>query len=181
MIASTELNDFLAGAWPGVGQVFFLRRRFHHPLKCTQQIVYGFTSLTPEQAGPDRLLELVRAHWAIENKLHYRRDVTLREDACQVRKGQAPRTLAILNSVLLAVFDWLEVANVASQMRLFAARPFLALRLFMAPLERIKWFLRSFAASYCPGVTNWKRVSIGLKNCPSMLANWLCEACNSIT
>ncbi len=138
LIASTELNDFLAGAWPGVGQVFFLRRRFHHPLKCTQQIVYGFTSLTPEQAGPDRLLELVRAHWAIENKLHYRRDVTLREDACQVRKGQAPRTLAILNSVLLAVFDWLEVANVASQMRLFAARPFLALRLFMAPLERIK-------------------------------------------
>jgi predicted transposase YbfD/YdcC len=138
LIASTELNDFLANTWPGVGQVFRLRRRFHHPFKCTQQIVYSFTSLTPAQAGPDRLLELVRAHWAIENKLHYRRDVTLREDACQVRKGQAPRTLAILNSVLLAIFDWLEVANVASQMRLFAARPFLALRLFMVPLERIK-------------------------------------------
>ena len=62
--------------------------------------------------------------------------MTLREDACQVRKGQAPRTLAILNSFLLALFDWLEVTNVASQMRLFAARPFLALRLFMAPLGK---------------------------------------------
>lgn len=88
----------------------------------------------PQQACPQRLLDLTRGHWAIENKLHYRRDVTLRE----VRKGQAPRTLAILNSFLLALFDWLEVANMASQMRLFAAQPFLALRLFMAPVEKIK-------------------------------------------
>lgn len=138
LIASTELNDFLAASWPGIAQVFRLRRRFHHRFKCTQQIVYGFTSLTPQQAGPERLLELIRGHWAIENKLHYRRDVTLREDACQVRKGQAPRTLAILNSFVLALFDWLEVKNAASQMRVFAAQPFLALRLFMAPLAKIK-------------------------------------------
>jgi predicted transposase YbfD/YdcC len=138
LIASSELNDFLSRDWPAIGQVFFLRRRFHHRFKCTQQMVYGFTSLTPAQASPQRLLELIRAHWAIENKLHYRRDVTLREDACQVRKGQAPRVLAILNSFVLALFDWLAVRNVASQMRLFAAQPFQALRLFMLPLERIK-------------------------------------------
>jgi len=138
LIASTELNDFLIRDWPGIGQVFRLRRRFHHRFKCTQQIVYGFTSLTPQQASPQRLLELIRDHWAIENKLHYRRDVTLREDACQVRKGQAPRTLAILNSFLLAVFDWLDVSNVASQMRVFAAQPSLALRLFMGSLENFK-------------------------------------------
>lgn len=64
--------------------------------------------------------------------------MTLREDACQVRKGQAPRILAILNSFVLALFDWLAISNVASQMRVFAARPFQALRLFMVPLERIK-------------------------------------------
>ncbi len=85
LIVSTELNDFLAMNWPDVGQVLWLRRRFHHRFKCTQQIVYGFTSLTKDEAGPQRLLELIRDHWAIENKLHYRRDVTLREDACQVR------------------------------------------------------------------------------------------------
>jgi hypothetical protein len=64
--------------------------------------------------------------------------VTLREDACQVRKGIAPRTLAVLNSFLLALFDWLGVANAASQMRTFAARPFLALRLLVGSLQRIK-------------------------------------------
>lgn len=138
LIASSELNDFLAKDWPGVSQVFRLRRRFRHPLKCSQQIIYGFTSLTKDEASPQRLLKLIRGHWAIENKLHYRRDVTLREDACQVRKGQAPRILALLNSFLLALFDWLEVRNVASQMRVFDAQPFQALRLFMSPLERIK-------------------------------------------
>ncbi len=78
----------------------------------------------------------MRIPW--ENRLHRRRDVTLQEDACQVRKGIAPRVLAILNSFLLALFDWLGVANVASQMRLFAARPVLAFRLFFLSLERIK-------------------------------------------
>jgi predicted transposase YbfD/YdcC len=138
LIASNDLNDFLAATWPGVGQVFRLRRRFHHSLHCTQQFVYGLTSLTPCKAGPHRLLELIRGHWAIENRLHYRRDVTLKEDASQVRKGSAPRTLAVLNSFLLALFDWLEVSNVPSQMRIFSAHPSQALRLLVGRLERIK-------------------------------------------
>lgn len=49
-----------------------------------------------------------------------------------------PRILAILNSFLLALFDWLDVRNVASHMRLIAAQPFLALRLFILPPQRIK-------------------------------------------
>ncbi len=69
----------------------------------------------------------LRIAW--ENRLHRRRDGVLQEDA-QVRKGVTPRVLAILNSFLLALFDWLGVTNVASQMRVFAARPLLALRLF---------------------------------------------------
>ena len=79
--ASTELNEFLAKPWSGVAQVFSLHRRVCKPLVCTQESVYGFTSLTPAQAGPERLLELIRDHWAIENCLHRRRDVTLGEDA----------------------------------------------------------------------------------------------------
>ena len=136
LIASTELNDFLAKEWYGVQQVFCLRRRVHQLLYCTQEWVYGITSLPPSPADPQRLLSLLRGHWAIENRLHWRRDVTLREEACQVRKGCAPRVLAVLNSFLLALFDWLEVRNVASQMRLFAAQPFLALSLLIRPLVK---------------------------------------------
>lgn len=76
--------------WAGAAQVVVLRRRLTHPLKCTQQVVYGITSLTPEQASPGRLLELERTHWHIENRSHHRRDVTMGEDASQLRTAGAP-------------------------------------------------------------------------------------------
>lgn len=131
---STELNDFLAREWPGVEQVFCLRRRIHHPLKCTQEYVYGITSLTPKQANTFRLLDLIREQWAIENRLHYRRDVALAEDACQVRKGIAPHGLAVLNSFVLALFDFCGVANVKQQMRRIQAQPLLAAQLLLKSL-----------------------------------------------
>lgn len=134
LIASTELNDFLAKTWSGVAQVFRLRRRVTKPLVCTQQIVYGLTSLSSQKADPQRLLELSREHWAIENRLHWRRDVTMQEDHCQVRKGVAPRILAILNSFVLGLFDLLGVTNAAKQMRSFDAHPLQAIRLLLGRL-----------------------------------------------
>jgi len=133
--ASTELTDFLARDWYGVHQVFCLRRRVEHALKCTQEIVYGITSLSPTKAAPSRLLALNREHWAIENRLHYRRDGALAEDACQVRKGSAPHILAVLNSFVLALFDFCKVSNVKQQMRCLDAHPFQAVRLLFKSRE----------------------------------------------
>lgn len=67
----------------------------------TIETVCGLTSLSPEQADAARLLEIVRDHWKIENCLHYVRDVTLGEDACRVRKGNAPQVLAALRNAIV--------------------------------------------------------------------------------
>ena len=138
LVASSELNDFLAGQWTGVAQVFRLTRTVEDDGKARIEVVYGITSLSPQLASPERLLQLVRAHWAIENRLHWRRDVTLREDHSQVRKGDAPRVLALLNSFLLAVLDFLGVSNVPKQMRIFDAQPVLAVRLLLGSLLTFK-------------------------------------------
>jgi len=37
----------------------------------TLEIVYGITSLTPQEATPEKLLNLNRGHWSIENRSHY--------------------------------------------------------------------------------------------------------------
>jgi hypothetical protein len=42
----------------------------------SQQIVSGFSNLTPAQASPEAIATFLRNHWAIENRLHCRRDVT---------------------------------------------------------------------------------------------------------
>ncbi len=138
VVASTELNEFLANKWTGIAQVFRLVRTVTKKGKTSEEVVYGLTALSPEQAGAQELLALVRQHWSIENRLHWRRDVTLREDDCQVRKGEAPRVLAVLNSFLLALLDFLGVTNVPSQMRIFAAHPLQAVRLLLGSLLTFK-------------------------------------------
>ena len=134
LTASSELNEFLGSQWAGVAQVFRLVRTVYEKGQRRQEIVYGITSLSAVRASAQRLLELVREQWAIENRLHWRRDVTLREDHCQVRKGNAPRVLAVLNSFLLAVLDFLGVSNVPQQMRCFDAHPLQAVRLLLGSL-----------------------------------------------
>jgi hypothetical protein len=62
----------------------------------------------------------------------------VREDHCQVRKGEAPRILALLNSFLLALLDVFGVCNVPRQMRTFDAQPLLALRLLLGSLLTFK-------------------------------------------
>ena len=101
-----------------------------------EETVYGLTNLPRKKANASRLLALQQAHWRIENRLHYRRDVTLGEDASQVRIAGAPQALAALNGGVLALMDWLQVPNMASAMRHFCAHPLDALHLLCGTLSR---------------------------------------------
>ena len=71
----------------------------------TRETVYGITSLSVEQADAGRLLALTRGHWGIENGLHYKRDVTLAEDASRVRREAAPQVMAALRNSLVPMLD----------------------------------------------------------------------------
>ena len=97
--ATTSLNKYLD--WPGVGQVFRIERRRCKGDKESVEVVCGITSLSPGQAGAPRLLALSRGHWNIENRLHWVRDVTLREDECRVRHPIVAQTLACLRNAAI--------------------------------------------------------------------------------
>ena len=122
LTASSDLNDYLD--WPHVQQVFRLERRFEYVNqgRTTCETVYGITSLRPDQASPQRLLEIVRTHWNIENGLHYRRDETLREDWCHLRLGHTQRMMAAVNNLVLGLLLRRGVRNVPRQRRWYAAR-----------------------------------------------------------
>ena len=133
---STGMNEWFEREWAGIAQVFKIRRWVKEKEKEREEWVYGFTNLPRSKASAKRLLELNQRHWSIENRLHYRRDVTLGEDASQIRVKGAPQTVAALNGGVLALMDWLGVSNVASQMRHFDAHPLEALRLLLTRLSR---------------------------------------------
>ena len=51
----------------------------------------------------DTLAEAVRAHWSVENQLHWVLDVTLREDDCQIYRGHAAENLARLRQATVNI------------------------------------------------------------------------------
>jgi len=93
--------------------------------KCSQKICCAI-----------RILEIKREHWSIENRLHYRRDVSLGEDASQTCSQGASEAIAALNGRILALMDFLGVKNVKKRMRHFCAQPREALQLLLGELSR---------------------------------------------
>jgi predicted transposase YbfD/YdcC len=51
--------------------------------------------------SPERMLEIARTHWTIENQLHWVLDVDLAEDAARSRKDHAPQNLALIRKLAL--------------------------------------------------------------------------------
>ena len=94
MEVTASLAEHLAPSWAGVAQVCRLTRERIVRGKTSTETVYAITSLTADEAGAERLLQLSRDHWGIENKLHYVRDVSCREDQSRTNAGHAPQVLA---------------------------------------------------------------------------------------
>lgn len=58
--------------------------------------------------APLEALAVVRAHWQIENALHWTLDVVLREDALRSRTGHAPANLALVTRLALNLINALN-------------------------------------------------------------------------
>ena len=63
-------------------------------------IVYYISSLSPKVK---RFAKAVRAHWGIENRLHWSLDVTFAEDKSRVRKDHSPLNLGMLRRLALSI------------------------------------------------------------------------------
>ena len=136
---SEMLNPYVA--WPGLAQVYRLERQFHwrrngvcYHTSC--EVEFGITSLTRAKATPMRLLEIRRAHWGIETGLHYRRDVTMKEDATRMTVGNTGMVMACINNLVLALIRQAEFQNAAQARRYFAAHIPQAFSLLTTPFSR---------------------------------------------
>ena len=127
---STQMNAYLAASWPFVAQVAQLIQSVTKAGTTTTEVVYLITTLAPSQASPERLLELNRGHWSIENRCHYVRDVTFGEDRSRLRTGNAPQILAALRNLAITLIHRFGSSQIAATRRHFASCPHQALALF---------------------------------------------------
>jgi predicted transposase YbfD/YdcC len=88
--------------WPGLAAVGKVQRRREIAGKTTSETAYYLlsTPLTPESFN-----EVVRSHWGVENRLHWRLDVVMNEDQDRSRLGNAPHNLAVLRHMAMNVMQ----------------------------------------------------------------------------
>jgi hypothetical protein len=114
---TTQLNDYLN--FPYVEQAFLIERHSlgkksgHH--SC--ETAYGITSRPTEQANPERLLQVNRGHWTIENSCHYILDWNYDEDRSRIRTGYGPENITRLRRFAIGVIKSKGVRSVAQKMR----------------------------------------------------------------
>ena len=78
---------------------------------------YYITSLT----DISEFSHAVRAHWSIENQLHWNLDVVFREDAARARKDNAPINLNVLRKTALALLNDAKYARWSKKKMMFKA------------------------------------------------------------
>ncbi|MFB4303173.1 ISAs1 family transposase [Actinomadura sp. NTSP31] len=105
--------------FPHAAQAIQIKRRRANIAtgKTTITTVYAITSLAAEQTGPAELARDIRGHWQLE-ALHHVRDVTFAEDASRVRTGQAPRVMASLRNLAIALQHAMGWTNHADRCRI---------------------------------------------------------------
>ena len=85
-------------AWPGLAAIGMVTARRETRDKTSLETRYFLMS---QAFSPERFAAIVRAHWGIENGLHWVLDVTLNEDQMRHRKGHGPENLALLRRLAL--------------------------------------------------------------------------------
>lgn len=88
--------------WPGLAAIGKVERIRETGAKTTFETAYYLLSAP---LLPERLNEVARAHWGIENRLHWRLDVVMNEDQDRSRLGNGPHNLAILRHMALNVMQ----------------------------------------------------------------------------
>ena len=110
---TTALNEHLN--FPGVGQVFMIRRARHSKAtgKASIETAYGVTSHTPDTANAQNILTLNRGHWCIENTAHHCLDWSWDEDRSRIRTGNGPENTTRLRRFAIGLIKarGLEVAQ----------------------------------------------------------------------
>jgi predicted transposase YbfD/YdcC len=83
----------------------------------SSETAYVITSLSAREAAPEHIAAYARGHWGIENKVHWVRDVTFREDASKVRAGARPRALATLRNLAAGLIRQAGHHDIAATIR----------------------------------------------------------------
>jgi len=98
----TDIDWLADHGWPGLAAVGKVVRTRETATKTSTETAYYLLSAA---LSPERFNDVVRSHWGVENRLHWRLDVVMNEDQDRTRLDNAPQNLAVLRHMALNVMQ----------------------------------------------------------------------------
>jgi predicted transposase YbfD/YdcC len=97
----TDLKDWFYPLkdWEGLKGIGMVTREYQQDGETKQETRFYITSLT----NLERFSKSVRAHWSVENQLHWCLDVIFGEDASHVKRNHAPLNMNVLRKTALGI------------------------------------------------------------------------------
>lgn len=80
--------------------------------------------MTARQASPQRIGQLARSQWVIENRVHFVRDTAFAEDASKIRTGHGPENMATLRNTAINTLRTAGHNSIAAGLREAPYAPF---------------------------------------------------------
>jgi predicted transposase YbfD/YdcC len=100
-VSTFELSDKLKLKWLGAQQAVHIHYVGQRQGKPYEENLYYLTSLNWDATA---LMARIRAHWGIENRLHWVKDVVLQEDAASIRQSAPASLMSILRNLVVSLF-----------------------------------------------------------------------------
>jgi predicted transposase YbfD/YdcC len=95
-------------AWRNLNSIVEIQSQRTIKGKVSEETRYYISSL---KADPKRIMDAIRAHWGIENRLHWVLDVSFNDDQSRIRKGNAPRNIAMIKKTVLNLLQFIKKDN----------------------------------------------------------------------
>lgn len=99
-ISSLEYLPYLRNRskWANLRTIVMVKRERRVGVKVEMEVQYYISSLV---SSAQHILNVIRGHWGIENRLHWVLDIAFREDDSRLRKGNGAQNFAVLRHIAL--------------------------------------------------------------------------------
>ena len=100
--------------WVGVERIVRVERVGSRANEPYAETMFYISSLQLDAAG---FADRVRSHWHVENRLHWPKDVVLKEDESPLCDGYAPANFAIMRTIAVNLFRQAGFASITKGLR----------------------------------------------------------------
>ena len=117
---SIEIFDdlhIIAKDWTMVRRLLKITSKVIRYGNVSEETRYYISNLTVDAKT---FLHIIRSHWAIENSLHYVKDVAFLEDFNRMRTKQIPVVTSLLRSLAINLLNFNKISNITQARKLFA-------------------------------------------------------------